>query len=426
MNGNHRMSNGATQHISLNKRVDIDDTRRIARKLLAYCQANDWAGYDPYDALNSRVFRALPFLNFKMARLILTQGVKRFPLNLRPLLLVQRTPNPKGIALFLASLIKLSKMGLLEEPGIVEIMTNKLLTLRSPNKRYSCWGYNFDWQTRGKLVPRSTPNIICSTFAANALLDAFEQSQKPDLLNTALSVADFILDILFSQSEDSQPYFNYTPLERSGVVHNANFLGAAFLCRVSRISGHRRFRDAAFAAARYSVSRQHEDGSWDYGESKSQGWIDNFHTGYNLVALKQIGHYGETSEFDTSVRRGHEFYIAHFFRQDGAPKYYHNTTYPIDIHSVAQSIITLLEFKEFAKSNIESAHSVLYWALTNLWDSRGFFYFQKRRRYTVHIPFMRWSEAWMLSALATYLEEVAGTRPVPDRQSFDALNRVPR
>ena len=29
--------------------------------LLAYCRANDWAGYDPYDALNSELFKALPF-----------------------------------------------------------------------------------------------------------------------------------------------------------------------------------------------------------------------------------------------------------------------------------------------------------------------------------------------------------------------------
>jgi len=37
-------------------------------KLLAYCQANDWAGYDPYDAVNSRAFAALPFLNSRLPR----------------------------------------------------------------------------------------------------------------------------------------------------------------------------------------------------------------------------------------------------------------------------------------------------------------------------------------------------------------------
>ena len=82
-----------------------------AQKLLAYCRANEWAGYDPYDALNSRVFKALPFLDFKLARLVLTQGIKRSPVNLRPLLLVAQSPNPKGIALFLSALARLSKGG---------------------------------------------------------------------------------------------------------------------------------------------------------------------------------------------------------------------------------------------------------------------------------------------------------------------------
>jgi hypothetical protein len=33
-------------------------------------------------------------------------------------------------------------------------------------------------------------------------------------------------------------------------------------------------------------------------------------------------------------------------------------------------------------------------------DSRGHFYFQKRRLFTNRIAYMRWSQAWMLKALA--------------------------
>ena len=35
---------------------------------------------------------------------------------------------------------------------------------------------------------------------------------------------------------------------------------------------------------------------------------------------------------------------------------------------------------------------------------KGYFYFQKRPRLTVRTPFMRWSQAWMLLALATLLD----------------------
>jgi hypothetical protein len=381
---------------------NITILKETTLKLLEYCRTNGWAGYDPYDALNSRLFRALPFLNFKTARLILTQGVKRCPVNLRPLLLVPKSPNPKGIALFLSSLTQLSKIGLAGGNDVIGPLADKLLSMRSPGHRYSCWGYNFDWQQRTVLVPKGSPNIICSTFAANALLDAYEQTHESSWLSAAVSTAEFIRDVLFWREGGSKACFSYTLMGRDE-IHNANLFGASFLCRVGRISGQKSFFEPALDAARYSVGQQHEDGSWDYGQAPSQRWIDNFHTGFNLVALRRIGEYAETAQFESSLRHGFAFYKAHFFRPDGAPKYYHNATYPIDIHSVAQSIITLVDLREFAEDNLDLTHSVLKWAMANMWDPRGFFYYQKWPYLKVHTSFMRWSQAWMLLALATFL-----------------------
>jgi hypothetical protein len=397
------MNMSPTQPTAMDDRGDLTIIKDTTLELLAYCRANEWAGYDPYDALNSRVFKALPFLDFKLARLALAQGVKRSPVNLRPLLLVPKTPNPKGIALFLSSFVKLSKIGLIDGGREIDLMANKLLSLRSPARHYSCWGYNFDWQTRGKLVPKGFPNIICSTFAANALLDSYEQSWKSLWLDAAVSATKFITDYLFWRAGDSQACFSYTPLGRTR-VHNANLLGATLLCRVSQLTGQKMFLEPALDSARYSVSKQHDDGSWDYGESAAQRWIDNFHTGFNLVALRRISEYAGTTEFVSAIQRGLEFYKGHFFREDGAPRYFHNATYPIDIHGVAQSIITLIELGDLANGNILLANSVLNWGLRNMWDARGFFYFQKLPQYTVRTPFMRWSQAWMLMALATLLE----------------------
>jgi hypothetical protein len=371
-------------------------------KLFEYCRANGWAGFDPYDALNSRVFKALPFLNFKFARLALTQGVKRSPINLRPLLLVPKSPNPKGIALFLSSMVKLAGTGLFGDGRQIREMVDRLLSLRCLYPSYSSWGYNFDWQTRGELVPRGTPNIICSTFAGNALLDAYEYFRNPSWLDAAVSSAEFILHILFWRDDKGGACFNYTPGERSE-IHNANLLGAAFLCRVGLISGQKELFGPALDATRHSVGKQHDDGSWDYGEAPTQRWIDNFHTGYNLVALKRIGECCGSSEFDTSIDRGLKFFKEHFIGANGAPAYFHDRTYPIDIHSVSQSILTLLALADRAEDNILIARSVFAWAMDNMWDDRGFFYFQKHRRHTVRTPFMRWGQAWMLLALSSLL-----------------------
>lgn len=161
----------------------------------------------------------------------------------------------------------------------------------------------------------------------------------------AASAASYIVNELYWTDEEGVASLCYpTPTSRSR-THNANFLGAALLCRVYKHTGEKRLLDCALSVARYSAGLQREDGSWDYGEHSTQRWIDNFHTGYNLCALNDIGRYADTREFEPNVRRGFEFYRKNFFREDGAPKYFHNRVNPIDIHSVAQSIITLLTFK---------------------------------------------------------------------------------
>src|SRR5215471_6776053 len=148
--------------------------RSCVANLIVYCEKNDWTGFDPYDALNSRVFNLTPFANSRLCRIAITQLLKRLPVNLRPILLVPREQNPKALALFLMAFIKLSKLGWLDENGLIEGMVERLVALRSPHSSYWCWGYSFPWQTRTLLVPRWSPNLVCTSFVANALLDAYE------------------------------------------------------------------------------------------------------------------------------------------------------------------------------------------------------------------------------------------------------------
>lgn len=57
--------------------IVANDLQAVTLKLVAYCQGNDWAGYEPYGAPDSRILAALPFLNFGLFRLFLTQALKR-------------------------------------------------------------------------------------------------------------------------------------------------------------------------------------------------------------------------------------------------------------------------------------------------------------------------------------------------------------
>lgn len=389
----------------MDDRVSLADVETAAQKLLAYCRANEWAGYDPYDALNSRLLTALPFLNSRVPRLALTQALKRSPINVRRLLQIPKTQNPKGIALFLSALLKVPQLGKCGTEDLVGSLEERLVALRSPDSSYWCWGYSFPWQTRTVIVPRGSPNLVCTTFAAGALLDVYEQRQDERYLSMAVSAADYMLNELYWTDDSSIASFSYPLPSLRSRTNNANFLAAALLCRVYKHTGERKFLSPALRVARYSAAKQQADGSWYYGDAPSQRWIDNFHTGYNLCALQSISRYAETKEFDTCLRRGFQFYRAHFFREDGAVRYFHNRTYPIDAHCVAQSIITLLAFRDLDPGNVPLARSVFQWAMNHMWDERGFFYYRILRFCTIRTSFMRWTQAWMLLAICMLLSE---------------------
>lgn len=374
--------------------------------LLSYCRKNNWSGFDPYDGLNSRLFQATPLNKSKICRLALIQILKRLPINLRPMLLVPKLQNPKAIALFLTAFVKLSRSRVLIADDLVSEMTALLATMRSPDASYWNWGYSFPWQTRGELVPRGAANLVCTVFVSNALLDAYEYNRDPRCILMATSAADYLVNELYWAEGDSIACFSY-PLPHIRVpIHNANFLGAAFLCRISKHVGKRNYLERALQVARYSAAKQQHDGSWGYGELSTQKWIDNFHTGYNLCALRTINECTATEEFASHLSLGFEFYRQHFFREDGAPRYFQNKTYPIDIHSVAQSIITLLQLKDMDTKNVEQACLVLKWALEHMWDRKGYFHYQSLPFFTNRIPYMRWSQAWMLLALSTFAESI--------------------
>jgi hypothetical protein len=402
-------------------RVD-DEVARVIERLVTYCRASDWAGYDPYDALTSPVLTGLPFANRRLPRVIFTQALRRSPLNLRPLLGVPKTQNAKALALFLSAFVKLSKSGALRQERLIEALVERLAALRSPGVRHWCWGYPFPWQGRASAVPAGAPNLVCTVFAAQALLDVHEASADTRCLEMARSAAAYLVEELYWTGVGAAAGFSYPLPGLQSEIHNANFLAAALLCRLYRHTGDAAILAPALAAARCSAARQQGDGSWYYGEAASQRWCDNFHSGYNLCALRSIADDRGTAEFDACIRRGFRFYRTAFVRADGRVAYFRDRTYPVDIHAVAQSIMTLVRFSDFDGDNVPLARSVFRWAMGHLWDERGFFYYRKLRIGTIRTPYMRWSQAWMLLALSTLLSEPsAGARRPVSGESIPAV-----
>ena len=373
-------------------------------RLGAYCRRRQWAGFDPYDALNSELFARTRLARSHVARLALTHLLKRSPVNFRPLLRIQPQQNPKAIALFLMSYVRRARRGDEAARATASYLATRLLELRSPGTPYWCWGYSFPWQMRHRLVPRFGPNLVCTTFAANALLDAYEFGLSGEFLGPAVSAGEYIARELY-WNDGGHAGFAYPLPDIRAPIHNANFLGAALLCRLARLTGEKAGLDAALAVVRYSAGSQHGDGSWPYGTASTQQWADNFHTGFNLCALESMRTDLGTDEFESVLQKGFAFYLAHFFTTRGEPKYFHNRTYPIDSHCVAQSVITLQALRRLDSRAEGLAQSVLSWAMEHMWDEGGFFYYRVLRGLTIRTSYMRWSQAWMLLALVACTDQ---------------------
>ena len=366
-----------------------------------YVSEQDFAGFDPYDALNSPVLRALSFEQ-KYIRIAWTQFMRRFPVNLRPWLSTSKGHNPKGLGLFLWGYSRLAEVHGKQayEPSITRLLD--LLEDSRSDCTGNAWGYNFDWQSRAVWVPKGTPTIVNSSFIGHALLNTWETCGDQRALDMAVPIKDFVLNDLTRKVDGQTFCFSYTPLDQQ-VVHNANLLGASLLIRLYQVTGDNALRDTALESLAWSMNRQHEDGSWPYADTSYQQWIDSFHTGFNLQAIRYFLNAGHAEEYRSEYEKGVNYYAKNFFLDDGTPKYYHDRVFPLDIHSPAQAIAF---FAEEGEPFNRLTESIVQWLIDNLYDERrGYFYFRKGRSFTNRIPYMRWGQAWAFHALTAFILE---------------------
>ena len=361
-------------------------------------ERENFQGYDPYDALNSPILRALSF-NKKALRMAFIQSMKRIPINIRPFLGIRKDFNPKGIGLFLWSYAKLYKVtGNSEFLEKIDVFLDLLETLKSKGYSGNCWGYNFDWQSRAFFLPKFTPTIVNSSFIGHALLDTYQFTNEEKPLEMALPIAKFILRDLNRKEDARGICFSYSPLDKT-FVHNANLLGASLLIRLYKFLQKEEVKDTALASLAYSMRYQRADGSWYYAETDYQRWIDSFHTGFNLQSILYFLEEGYGLENEEAFKKGVRFYAENFFLDNGSPKYYHDKTYQLDIHSAAQALVFFSRVKGYEGLKRRIAR----WMLDNMQDKEGFFYYQKNRFFINKISYMRWAQAWTLYALSSFM-----------------------
>lgn len=374
------------------------------KKLKKFCETESFKGYDPYDGLNSKLFKSIPFISKnRIARLVWIQFFKRFPFNLRPFVGIKKEYNSKGLGLFLSGYCNLYKLEPKQEHlDKINFLATELIKLKNINYSGNCWGYNFDWQARAFYQPKNTPTVVATTYISYAFLDAYDITKNNEYLKIARSACEFILkDLNRNYSEDGNFAFSYSPLDNS-IVYNASLLGSKLLARVYHYTKEEELIDTAKKSVAFCCNKQNTDGSWAYGTYEFHKWIDNFHTGFNLECINDYIKYSGDKSFENNLKNGLTYYLKTFFTNEGISKYYNNSIYPIDIHAPAQLVITLSRLNKFSE-NKKLIDNVLKWTIENMQSDEGYFYYQINKYFSSKIPYIRWAQAWMFYSYSEYL-----------------------
>jgi len=376
------------------------DIRKALSAVQAWVEEREYRGYEPFDGLSSWA-RPLAMGN-EFAERLLMQLIRQSPINLRPLLGVRPKDSTKGQGYMAHGYLLLYRET--RESQYLEKATRCLRWLDTHKvARFTnhSWSNHFDFVSRGGGYTKDDPIIVWTCLIGHAYLEAFEITGNKWFLEIAKSACNWILNLPREKTNrgDCISYLAH----RQSSIHNANMLGAGLLARTAKQSGNREYLDVARSAIQYSCSCQLTNGAWWYAEEPKYHWIDNFHTGYNLDSLKCYIESSGDEEFQPNLELGLAFFKSHFILETGCPKYYHSRTYPIDIQCVAQSIDTLARFASVDEENFNLSVQVATWAIANMQDSKGYFYYRKYPLYKAKTPMLHWGQATMFKALAQLL-----------------------
>jgi hypothetical protein len=369
------------------------------RRLYGWLEKNDYKGYDTFDGLDSWI-RPLTF-ETKFLRTVLQQGVRRFPVNTRPLLGIRKEYSSKGMGFLARGFIRLHQTtGEQIWAEKAKFALKWLIDNQSKGYSGACWGNHFDYQSRTFYLPKNVPTIVWTSLIGHAFLDAYDHFNEQDYLQIAASACEHIARDLERYVEGDGICISYIPT-RNVPIHNSNTLGAGLLARTYSHTRNEQYRDLAQKAMQYAANHQRSNASWYYGEKENLHWVDNFHTAYVLDCFKHYVNSTNDHRFDEKVSRGYEYWKRTFFLPDGTPRYYDYKKLPLDIQCSSQAIDTLVFYSDHDREAIPLALKIANWTIKNMQDPTGYFYY---RRYELGIvnktPTLHWGQATMLCALS--------------------------
>lgn len=395
-----KASLGKESKVSKNHHASKDQIAGSMGRLFNWLEKNEYRGYDTFDGLDAKYLRALTF-EANSLRTVLQQGVRRFPVNLRPILGIRKSHSTKAMGFLAKGFVRLHQAtGEKIWADKAESALRWLVENQSPGYSGACWGNHFDYQSRSFYLPKGVPTIVWTALIGHAFLDGYDHFGNETYLKTASSSCEHILRDLDTHADGDSVCISYIP-GQSKQVHNSSMLGASLLARTYSHTKNESYRALAERALKYTAKYQREDFSWYYGEPANLHWVDNFHTAYVLDCFKYYISSTGDHGFEKNLQTGYDYWKRTFFLENGKPRYYSHKTLPIDIQCSSQAIDTLVFFSDRDPESLPLALRVAHWTIENMQDPSGYFYYRRYSSWLVNkTPTLHWGQATMLCALA--------------------------
>lgn len=378
---------------------------QVLRAVLAYARRREYVGPDYADGMSSRIRRALP-VESKWWNLLFQETVKRAPIDIRPLMLVEQRRNYQGIALFAMANENARRLGETEWDTSREDYRSEARSLgdwlvENRTRGYSgfCAGYQHPVQFLTATGQPGDPDVVTTSYAVKALLAL--GGYDADYAERARTAAAFVVDDLDYREVEGGAKIDYHfnhPDE--WYTLNAGAIGARLLIDLYDRFGDDRLRERACALLDYIADRQAEVGGWPYREPESATHLsmDTHHNGFIIESLQRYAGVTGSDRFAGTLEDALAFFRNTLFEPDGAPNWDEQRSYPRDVHAAAQGVLVFTYAGELA-----FASRIIDWSLEHLYAGDGRFYFRKHRFHTKRVVLMRWCQAWMAYALSEYL-----------------------
>jgi hypothetical protein len=270
-----------------------------------------------------------------------------------------------------------------------------------------CWGYPFDWVTRGGTIPRETPLITTTPYAYEAFFRAYEIDPRSHWKEVLASIAQHAArDIKSFPTSERGSSSSYSPFDSGGVI-NAAAYRSFLLMSASQVLGRDDYHAIADRNLHFVLETQNTDGSWYYSTDGVRDFVDHFHTCFVLKALAKIDRLAPCRDTQEALEKGVAYYLCSLFDEEGLPKPFAKaprlTVYKRELYDCAECInLCLLLSGRFPQLN-NTLQTVVTAILKNWVKPDGSFRSRRLHFGWDNVPMHRWGQAQMFRSLAFYL-----------------------